>query len=193
MTRDTTFHPLKIKTRVQETKDAVTLFFDVPSDLQNAFQFTAGQHLNLRFWIDGKEYRRPYSLCTSPSEGAWGVTIKLVEDGSVSDYILKHCHEGDIVDVMAPEGTFTVKPDPERRRVYYFFAAGSGITPLMSQMRILLEQEPLCTIHLYYGNRNQESIIFKSWLDDAAVQYSGQFTVDYILSKPLKSGLLTCL
>jgi ring-1,2-phenylacetyl-CoA epoxidase subunit PaaE len=190
MTKDTTFHPLKILTRVQETEDAVTLFFDVPSDLRKAFQFTAGQHLNLRFWIDGEEFRRPYSLCTSPAEEKWGVTIKLVEDGAVSAYILDHCRVGDVVEVMPPEGTFIVKPDPERRRVYYFFAAGSGITPLMSQIRTLLEEEPLCTIHLYYGSRNQSSIIFKSWLDNAVTQYEGQLTVDYILSQPQKSGLL---
>ncbi len=190
MTKDTTFHPLRIQSRVQETPDAVTLYFDIAPEQQNAFRFIAGQHLTLRFRINGEEFRRPYSLCTSPSEGKWGVTIKLVEDGEVSSYILDQCREGDIVDVMPPEGTFTVKPDPERRRVYYFFAAGSGITPLMSQLRILLEEEPMCTIHLYYGNRDQESVIFKAWLDEAAKRYDGQLTVDYILSQPKKSGLL---
>jgi ring-1,2-phenylacetyl-CoA epoxidase subunit PaaE len=104
-------------------------------------------------------------------------------------HILSKCREGDVIDVMPPEGRFTLKADPERRRVYYFFAAGSGITPLMSQMRLLLEDEPLCTIHLYYGNRDQDSIIFKSWLDDAVRQYAGQLTVDYILSQSQESRL----
>ena len=183
MARDTTFHSLKILARVQETKDAVTLFFDIPPSLQETFQYAAGQHLSLRFMINGEEYRRAYSLCTSPAEGKWGVTIKLVDEGLVSSHILNKCREGDVVDVMPPEGRFILKADPERRRVYYFFAAGSGITPLMSQIRLLLEEEPLCTIHLYYGNRDQDSIIFKSWLDNAVSQYSGQLTVDYILSR----------
>lgn len=190
MTKDTTFHPLRILSRVQETKDAVTLYFDVPSDLQKTFEYTAGQYLNLRFLIDGQEYRRAYSFCTSPNEKKWGVTIKLVDEGVISAHILNKCREGDVIDVMPPEGRFTLKADPERRRVYYFFAAGSGITPLMSQMRLLLEDEPLCTIHLYYGNRDQDSIIFRSWLDDAVRQYAGQLTVDYILSQTLEGGFL---
>lgn len=190
MTHDTTFYNLRIDSRIQETKDTLTLYFDVPSDLKEKFQYTAGQHLNLRFILNGEEYRRAYSLSTSPSEAKWGVTIKLVDDGTVSSLILNQCREGDIIEVMPPEGRFTLKADPERRRAYYFFAAGSGITPLMSQIRLLLEEEPLCTIHLYYGNRAQDSIIFKSWLDNAVSQYSGQLTVDYILSRSPESGLL---
>lgn len=190
MAHDTSFYPLRIQTRVQETKDAVTLFFDIPKELHDTFRFTAGQYLNLRFIIKGEEYRRAYSLSTSPGDGKWGVTIKLVDDGVISTHILEDCREGDIIDVMPPEGRFTLEANPERRRVYYFFAAGSGIAPLMSQMRLLLEDEPLCRIHLYYGNRDQESIIFKTWLDDAVTQYSGQITVDYILSRHPESKLL---
>lgn len=190
MIHDTSFYPLRIQTRVQETKDAVTLFFDIPDELRDTFRYTAGQHLNLRFIINGEEYRRAYSLSTSPGDGKWGVTIKVVDDGVISSHILEYCREGDIVDVMPPEGRFTLEPNPERRRVYYFFAAGSGITPLMSQMRHLLEEEPLCRIHLYYGNRDQESIIFKAWLDDAVTRYSGQLTVDYILSRHPESKIL---
>jgi ring-1,2-phenylacetyl-CoA epoxidase subunit PaaE len=190
MTKDTTFHSLKILSRVQETRDAVTLYFDVPPALRKTSTYKAGQYLNLRFIIDGTDFRRAYSLCTSPNEGKWGVTIKLVDTGVVSSYILQHCREGDLVDIMPPEGMFTLTADPTRRRVYYFFAAGSGITPLMSQIRLLLEEEPMSSIHLYYGNRDQDSIIFKSWLDEAEKHYSGQFTVDHILSKPQSSGFL---
>jgi len=191
MAKDTNFYSLRIAERVRETDDAVTLYFEIPEALRHSFAFDPGQHLNLRFVLEGTEYRRAYSLCTSAREEKWGVTIKHVEDGIVSAHILNACAEGDVVDVMPPEGRFILKPDPERRRVYYFFAAGSGITPLMSQMRSLLEDEPLCTIHLYYGNRDQDSIIFKSWLDHAAIQYAEQFTVDYILSKPQKPGVLS--
>lgn len=191
MIRDTTFHSLRISSRVHETADTITLYFEIPASLSEMFRYTAGQYLNLRFLIKGQEYRRAYSLCTSPSENAWGVTIKMVDNGVVSAYILNNCREGDLVDVMPPEGLFTLTPDPERRRVYYMFAAGSGITPLMSQMRTLLEEEPLCTIHLYYGNRDQNSIIFKEWLDQAVTRYNGQLTVDHILSRPQKAGFLS--
>jgi ring-1,2-phenylacetyl-CoA epoxidase subunit PaaE len=190
MAKDTSFYTLRIAQRVQETQNAVTLYFDVPTDLQETFRFLAGQYLTLKYHIQGNEFRRSYSLCTSPKEKRWGVTIKLVPDGTVSSHILHNCHEGDSVEVMPPDGRFTVKPNPEKRTTYYFFAAGSGITPLMSQMRQLLEEEPRSRIHLYYGNRNTDSIIFKSWLDKAEETYKGQLTVDHILSKPPKGGVL---
>jgi ring-1,2-phenylacetyl-CoA epoxidase subunit PaaE len=190
MAKDTNFYTLRIGKRVQETQNAVTLYFDVPKELQGKFQFLAGQYLTLKYFIEGKEFRRSYSLCTSPKEAQWGVTIKLVPDGTVSSHILHNCHEGDAVEVMPPDGHFTVKPNPEKRITYYFFAAGSGITPLMSQMRQLLEEEPMSRIHLYYGNRKPDSIIFKTWLDKADETYKGQLTVDHILSKPPKAGVL---
>ena len=188
MTKDTSFYTLEVAEKVQETADAVTLYFSIPDELNEKFVHQAGQYLTLRFNLKGKEERRSYSLCTRPRHGKPGVTVKKVKGGKVSNHIHDDVKVGDKVDVMPPDGRFILKPDPEKRRTYYFFGAGSGITPLMSQLTTVLEEEPMSTVHLYYGNRNPDSIIFKEVLDQTIEKYNEQLTVDYILSKPNKGG-----
>jgi len=188
MTKDTSFYTLEVAEKVQETTDAVTLYFSIPDEFTGKFLHQAGQYLTLRFNVKGNEERRSYSLCTRPGHSKVGVTVKKVKGGKVSNHIHDKVKVGDKVDVMPPDGRFILKPDPEKRRTYYFFGAGSGITPLMSQLTAVLEEEPMSTVHLYYGNRNPESIIFKDAIDTAVEKYNEQLTVDYILSKPNKSG-----
>jgi ring-1,2-phenylacetyl-CoA epoxidase subunit PaaE len=189
MNKDTSFYTLKISDKVQETADAVTLYFDIPDDIREKFTHLAGQYLTLKCNVKGNEERRSYSLCTRPGHDKSGVTVKRVKGGKVSNYIHDKLNVGDAIEVMPPDGRFTLTPDPEKRQTYYFFGAGSGITPLMSQLTTILEDEPMSTVHLYYGNRNADSIIFKNTLDELAEKYGEQLTVDHILSKPNKSGL----
>ena len=190
MSTDTNFYNLKVAEKKQETPDAVTLYFEVPDDLKETFKFQAGQYLTLKIPVNGHEERRSYSLCTTPEDPRHGVTVKRVKNGKVSGFLCDEIAVGSSIEVMPPEGRFTVDPDPEQSRTYYFFGAGSGITPLMSQIRTILEKEPLSAVHLYYGNRDTDSIIFKSELEALEERYKGQLTVDFILSRVNKGGVL---
>jgi ring-1,2-phenylacetyl-CoA epoxidase subunit PaaE len=188
MVKDTSFYELEVSEKVRETADTVTLYFSIPDELTEKFTHQAGQHLTLRFDVKGNEERRSYSLCTRPGHNLPGVTVKRVKGGRVSNYIHDKIVVGDKVQAMPPDGRFILTPDPEKRCTYYFIGAGSGITPLMSQLSTILEEEPMSTVHLYYGNRDSGSIIFKEKLDKLVEKYGEQLTVDHILSKPNKSG-----
>jgi ring-1,2-phenylacetyl-CoA epoxidase subunit PaaE len=178
------FHSLPVKNIIRETPDAVTLTFEVPGDLKNEFQFTQGQHLTLRFQIGGKEERRSYSMCSSPLENDIAVTVKKVKNGKVSNHIHDHVKPGTTIEVMPPEGRFFTQLDGEQKKNYYLIAAGSGITPLMSMIKTILEKEPMSYVFLLYGNRNEEEIIFKNEFDRLEKRYAGQLQIEYILSQP---------
>lgn len=178
------FHPLKVKSITPETADAVTVAFAIPDDLKETFHYTQGQYLTLRFDINGQDVRRAYSMCSSPLEEDIAVTVKAVKGGLVSTYINDHLQVGDTVQVMPPEGRFFTPLNAEQRKDYYLIGAGSGITPLMSILRTVLEKEPLSRIVLLYGNRNEDSIIFKHQLDQLSGQYDGQLIIRHILSQP---------
>ena len=178
------FHTLKIAKIVRETPDTVSLWFDIPAQLADQYRFIPGQHLTLRITLGGKEIRRAYSMCTPSFESSPAITVKKVSGGLMSSYINDKIKEGDSLDVMTPEGHFVVKPDYTKSRSHYFFAAGSGITPVMSMITTLLEEEPRSSCFLLYGSRNEASIIFKEQLGRLTERYSGQLEVVHVLSKP---------
>lgn len=186
------FHSLKISKIEKETDDTVSVSFEVPADLKEAFKYKQGQYLTLKFEISGAEQRRAYSMSSSPIEEEIKVTIKRVEGGLVSNHIHDNLKTGSTVEVMQPDGRFYTKLDPDHRKSYYMFAAGSGITPLMSIATTILEKESQSSVSMLYGNRDEDSIIFKEKLNSYAEKYSGQFNLELILSKPKvekKSGL----
>lgn len=178
------FHTLTVQSITPETPDAVTVAFTIPDSLQDTFSYKQGQYLTLRFTINGEDVRRAYSMCSSPLDKEIAVTVKQVEGGVVSTHINRSLQAGDTVDVMPPEGRFYTKLDPDQRKDYYLIGAGSGITPLMSILRTVLEKEPMSRIILLYGNRNEDSIIFKDQLDEFVQKYDGQLVVRHILSQP---------
>ena len=184
------FHSLKINEIVSETEDAKTIYFEIPIHLASEFQFTAGQYLTLKTTINGQEVRRAYSICTVSGLPKIGVTVKKVNRGLMSSYLNEKAKVGDLLDVMTPEGHFIVKADHLKSRDHYFVAAGSGITPVMSMIKTLLEEEPKSTCYLLYGNRDENNIIFKSQLESLTSKYQDQVFVTYVLSKPIekKSG-----
>lgn len=181
------FYNLNVKSITPETSDTVTVEFEVPPTMRDTFDYKAGQYLTLKFDLKGQEARRAYSMSSSPIENHLAVTVKEVEGGLVSTHINRNLSAGTEVAVMPPEGRFTVKPDPAASKTYYLFGAGSGITPLMSIIRTVLEEEPKSNIFLLYGNRNEDSIIFEQQLKALEQRYSGQLVVEYVLSQPKKT------
>lgn len=193
---DHSFYELKVKAIRPETQDAVTVIFEVPETLSDTFQFTQGQYLTLRFQFSGKEERRAYSMCSSPLDNDLAVTVKRLKGGLVSNYIHDKLKAGDVVSVMPPEGRFFTPLKEENKKTYYLFGAGSGITPLMSILKTVLEKEPLSKVCLLYGNRNEDSIIFKDSLEALEKRYRDQLVVEHILSQPKReksNGLLSFL
>jgi len=181
-----TFHSLEVSRVVKETADASTVYFKIPSDLADNYKFQAGQYLTLKFDINGKEERRAYSICTSPSENELGVNVKRVKKGLVSNHVNDHVKAGSTLDVMVPEGNFTIDLNENSARDFFFFAAGSGITPVMSMIKTVLEEEPKSNVFLLYGNRDENSIIFKNQLEELEKKYAGQLSVTNTLSSPIR-------
>lgn len=180
------FHTLTVREVKRETPEAVTVSFDIPENLKEAFRYQQGQYLTLKFTFDGEEVRRAYSMCSSPIDDHIAVTVKRVEGGKASTYINNELKAGQSVEVMQPDGRFFTALDPDQRKDYYLFGAGSGITPLMSILRTILEKEPQSAVYLLYGNRNEDSIIFRNQLEKLAADYSNQFMVEFILSQPIR-------
>lgn len=180
------FYELEISKIVRETEDASSFYFQIPDALKRTFSYKQGQYITLKFNLDGKEARRSYSICTSPLEDELAVTVKKVDRGLVSTHMVDHLKEGDKVQVAAPEGRFYTKLEEINKKSYYLIGAGSGITPLMGILKTILEKEPMSEVYLLYGNRNEESIIFKEELDQLHQKYEGQFFLEYVLSQPKK-------
>ncbi|HEB62732.1 MAG TPA: 2Fe-2S iron-sulfur cluster binding domain-containing protein [Bacteroidetes bacterium] len=182
----TKFYPLKVTKVQKETNDTTSVSFEVPQELKETFKYIHGQYLTLKFDINGKEERRSYSMSSSPLENDLTVTVKRVKGGVVSNYINDHVQVGTVVELLPPDGRFYTDLDEAQQKSYYLYAAGSGITPLLSILKTILEQEPKSTVFLFYGNRNEDSILFKKDLDHLQNKYSGQLFVEHILSQPKK-------
>ncbi len=180
------FHALRVSEIRPETADARTIVLELPGELKQAFHFKQGQHITLRLQIGGQEVRRSYSMSASPLDGELAITVKKVAGGAASPYLVDKLKVGDVLEVAPPEGRFFVELDASKRRDLYLIGAGSGITPLMSIARAALELEPASTVRLFYGNRDEESIIFKEKLAEMVARHEGQFSVEHILTRPKK-------
>lgn len=177
------FHTLKVKDVRKETEDTVSIAFDVPSDLINDYSFLSGQYLTLRATIDGEDVRRSYSLCSSPFEGEWRVAVKQVEQGKFSTYANQHIQPGQDLEVMTPTGGFVIKPDSKLTRSIVLFAAGSGITPVLSIAKTILKEEPNSDVTLFYGNKGFNSIIFREEIEGLKNKYMDRLRVVHVLSR----------
>ena len=179
----TQFYDIKLDHFKRETADAVTLFFDIPNDIKPSFKFIPGQYLTLKVNINGKEYRRPYSICTGHEDDLIGVTVKKIPSGVVSGYLNDQVEQIKSIELMKPEGKFMVKVNPDLKRNHVFICAGSGITPVMSMMSAILEDEAKSSCFLLYGNKHENSIIFKDALAELENKYAGQLKVMHTLTE----------
>jgi len=177
------FHNIRVKDIYKETDDCSVITFDVPEDLHNAFNFSQGQHLTLKAIINGEDTRRSYSLCSSPIDKEWKVAVKKIHGGKFSTYVNDTLKSGDMLEIMEPSGTFGVDIDNSKRKNYLVFAAGSGITPILSMMKTHLALEPESTFKLFYLNKNAKSIIFKEEIEQLRNQYFGRLNIFYFLTR----------
>ena len=176
------FHRLTIRDVRRETPDAVSIAFDVPPDLAADYAFEPGQYLTLRTTIDGAELRRSYSICSGPEEGELRIGVKRVENGAFSTFANEALRAGEPIDVMTPTGRFgQIAPRPEGR-VYAGFAAGSGITPILSIVRGVLAREPESRVFLFYGNRSMTDMLFRNALEELKDRHLGRLSVFHVLS-----------
>jgi len=184
------FHSLKVVDVKKETSDTVSIAFEIPEGDKNTFEYISGQYLTLKFTINGNEERRSYSMCSSPFSGEQiRIAVKRVEKGLVSNHINDAINVGDEIEVMPPQGNFVLETSLEQK-TYVAFAAGSGITPIWSMIKSVLDNEPVSKFVLFYGNKTSESTIFKNEMDALA---GGRLSVHHILSReetgnPLFSG-----
>ncbi len=174
-----------MKEVAQETSDTITIYFWHP--LSEQIKYKAGQFITIIVPAGegGKKIRRSYSMSTSPhSDTAIGVTVKRVAGGLVSNYLNDNVKVGDFLEILEPLGNFFVETDADTTRHVVLFAAGSGITPMMSIAKSVLKMEQNSRITIIYGNRSEESIIFKHKLEALETQYGKRLSVHHILSRP---------
>ena len=189
------FYPLTVKDVRPETADCVAVSLEVPGELAERFRFAPGQYLTFRRHFEDAELRRSYSICVSPKDGELRVAIKKVEQGKFSTFAHGELKAGDVLDVMPPMGKFTPAKTDKTHKEYLAFAAGSGITPIMSIMKSVLEDEPGSSFTLVYGNRSRNTIIFKEAIEALKNIYMERLRVFHVLSReymdiPLFSGRL---
>jgi ring-1,2-phenylacetyl-CoA epoxidase subunit PaaE len=177
------FHSLKVTSVARNTRDAVIVTFDVPQALVQAFAFRPGQYLTLRTNAHGDELRRSYSICASPHDGILRVAIKRVDDGAFSSWANQELQAGDMLDVMPPDGNFTMDFAPQQRRHYVAFAVGSGITPVFSLVKAALATEPHSRFSLFYGNRASSAVLFREEIEDLKNTYMERLSLVYIMSR----------
>jgi ring-1,2-phenylacetyl-CoA epoxidase subunit PaaE len=177
------FYPLRVASCRNETRDAVVVAFEVPGELRDKFCFVQGQHLTLRVTVNGQELRRSYSICSAPSENTLRIAIKRVPDGLFSTWAHEHLKPGQLIDCMEPAGHFHVPLLPAAARHHVAFAAGSGITPVLSIVKTTLAAEPHSHMTLVYGNRSSSSVLFKEELADLKDRYTTRFNLVYVLSR----------
>ena len=177
------FHSLTIARVQRETPDAISVVVDVPQALVDKYRYTQGQHLTLRAHVNGEELRRSYSICSGVDDGMLRVAIKVVGDGAFSGWANTNLAAGMTLDVMSPAGRFFTPLDPSHQKHYVAFAAGSGITPVLSLIKSALGREPESRFTLVYGNRNVASILFSEELEDLKDRYMDRFTLHHVLSR----------
>lgn len=177
------FHKLRVADITRETPDAVSVVFEIPTELKQDYSFKAGQYITLRGVFAGEEQRRSYSICTAPDDNELRIGVKQLEHGVVSGWINQNLKVGDELEVMTPTGRFGVAHAPGNGRRHVAFVAGSGITPILSIIRDVLRHEPDSDFTLFYGNRATESILFRTALDDLKDKYLARFSVYHVLSR----------
>ncbi len=180
------FHKLKVSEVKNEIADAVSVSFEVPQSLKENFNYLPGQYTTLKLNIEGENVNRSYSFCSSPfTNEPLTIAVKRVTGGKGSNFINDNFKPGVEIEVMEPMGNFHSIISETNEKHYLLFGGGSGITPVMAILKSVLAKEPKSKVTLFYGNRNEESIIFKDKLEVLAEQYANRLKVVHVLDSPL--------
>ncbi|WP_438989894.1 FAD-binding oxidoreductase [Polaribacter sp.] len=182
-----TFQNVTIQEIKTETANAVSIVFNIPENLKSDFNFTAGQYITLQTKINNQEIRRAYSICSTPQSGEIRVAVKAVENGTFSVYATSNLKVGDAIEISAPEGRFQLKPEANKN--YIAFAAGSGITPILSMVKTVLENQPTATFTLVYGNKSIADTIFYDELLALDTKYDN-FNLEFVCSRERQENML---
>ena len=177
------FHSLPIAKVEKETRDAVAITFAVPDALREAFRHEPGQHLTLKADIGGNDVRRSYSICSAKDDGVLRIAVKRAPGGVFSNWANESLKAGDSLEVMPPMGHFNVPLDASARHHYVGFAAGSGITPLLSIVKSTLAAEPRSHFTLFYGNRASGTVMFREELAALKDRWLDRFNLVHVLSR----------
>ena len=184
------FHSLKIKSILRQTKKAVSITFEVPTELKTEYAFLAGQYITLKTVIDGEEVRRDYSLSSSPQSESLTVTVKEIEDGLFSSYANTQLKIGDTLEVGTPNGRFIYDSETSTATTVVGFAAGSGITPIMSIARTVLKANAEKKFVLVYGNKSLKETIFHDEILKLQALYPDRFKVQFVFSETNEENAL---
>ena len=177
------FHKLTITSITRLTEKAVTISFGVPEELKATFSFKAGQYITLKTTINGEEIRRDYSLCSAPKSNELEVAVKAVENGLFSVHANTTLKVGDVLDVAPPKGRFIFEPNDSKTKNIALFAAGSGITPILSIVKCALEEEVFSKIILVYGNKTTKDTMFLDALLALQHKYSSRLSIQFVFSQ----------
>ena len=184
------FHHLTIKHIENVTEQSVAITFDIPENLKDVFQFKAGQYITLKTTINGEDIRRDYSICSSVNSGNLTVAVKAVEGGTFSVYANEKLNTGATLEVAEPNGRFVFEANHNKTRTVAAFAAGSGITPILSIAKTLLEDEPFSNFILVYGNKRLKDAMFADELSQLKDTYGNRFHVHFIYSQSQEADAL---
>ena len=176
------FHRLAVNDLRREAADAISLSFAIPKELADDYHFNPGQYLTLRTTMDCEEVRRSYSICSGPDDGELRIAVKKVDGGAFSSWAACELKAGDELDVMTPTGRFGVAPAPDEARLYAGFAAGSGITPILSIVKGVLAREPKSQFFLFYGNRTTSGMMFLEALEELKDRYLQRLSLFHVIS-----------
>src|SRR5438552_11053658 len=176
------FHRLAVTDLRREAPDAVSLTFAIPAELSGDYSFTPGQYLTLRTTVDGEGGRRSYSICSGPDDGELRIAVKKVDGGAFSNWAADDLKNGDELDVMTPTGRFGIAHAPDAARIYVGFAAGSGITPILSIVKGVLAREPSSRFFLFYGNRSTSNMLFLEELEELKDRFMQRLSLFHVIS-----------
>src|SRR3954467_6411580 len=176
------FHRLAVADLRRESADAVSLTFAIPQALADDYSFAPGQYLTLRTTMDGEEVRRSYSICSGPDDGELRIAVKKVDGGAFSNWAAEELKSGAGPGVMTPPGRFGVAHAPDAARVYVGFAAGSGITPILSIVKGVLAREPNSRFFLFYGNRSTSNMLFLEELEELKDRFMQRLSLFHVIS-----------
>jgi len=183
------FHSLTVSNVTRLTPNAVAISFEIPAALKDTFAFLAGQYITIKHQGVHGEVRRAYSISSKPTTPNITIGVKEVIDGTFSVYANREIKVGDILEVQPPEGRFTFRPENKAQHIAAF-AAGSGITPIMSIAKSVLDSHLNSTFTLVYGNQRPEETMFREAIATLSKEYTNRFFIEYCFSKTKEDGAL---